>query len=269
MERFPCPCVTFVGPALCWRPSGKSLAPARPPPNHNCRQIRGGRRGGERRVWPADRERPGVPGQSGRGPVRGQQHVPPERRPLLVCRSAPREGPRRGKGGDTEPAPALRSGAGRARGDRPDSAPGSIGASDLFCCFCFLRHPPPPNTHPSARKSVLESANPRMDSEGASGCAWSTARATAPSPGRPTPGVVKQDKSSGGSVDTTQTRSGPQRVRMSSGERPIGAAKGKQSDTEALCHPPPPRVQRMPCPTNTSVQTVTQLSYFLFVCLFT
>ena len=27
---------------------------------------------------------------------------------------------------------------------------------------------------------------------------------------------------------------------MSSGERPIGAAKGTQSDTEALCHPPPP-----------------------------
>ena len=61
-----------------------------------------------------------------------------------------------------------------------------------------------------------------------------------PSPGRPTPGVVKQDKSSGGSVDTTKTRSDPQRVRMSSGERPIGAAKGKQSDTEALCQPPPP-----------------------------
>ena len=37
--------------------------------------------------------------------------------------------------------------------------------------------------------------------------------------GRPTPGVVKQDKSSGGSVDTTNTRSGPQSVRMSSGER--------------------------------------------------
>ena len=61
-----------------------------------------------------------------------------------------------------------------------------------------------------------------------------------PSPGRPTPGVVKQDKSSGGSVDTTKTRSDPQRVRMSSGERPIGAAKGKQSDTEAFCQPPPP-----------------------------
>ena len=62
-----------------------------------------------------------------------------------------------------------------------------------------------------------------------------------PSPGQPTPGVVKQDKSSGGSVDTTKTRSGPQRVRMSSGERPIGAAKGKQSDAEALCQPPAPR----------------------------
>ena len=39
---------------------------------------------------------------------------------------------------------------------------------------------------------------------------------------------------------TTKTRSGPQRVRMSSGERPIGAAKGTQSDPEALCQPPPP-----------------------------
>ena len=29
---------------------------------------------------------------------------------------------------------------------------------------------------------------------------------------------------------------------MSSGERPIGAAKGKQSDTEALCQPPPPPI---------------------------
>ena len=66
-----------------------------------------------------------------------------------------------------------------------------------------------------------------------------------PSPGRPTPGVVKQDKSSGGSVDTTKTRSGPQRVRMSSGERPIGAAKGKQPNTAALCQPPPPARDRL------------------------
>ena len=50
-----------------------------------------------------------------------------------------------------------------------------------------------------------------------------------PSPvsGTADPGVVKQDKSSRGSVDTTKTRSGPQRVRMNSGEGPIGAAKGK------------------------------------------
>ena len=106
---------------------------------------------------------------------------------------------------------------------------------------CAMPPPPPPDTH--MHKSVLESANPRMDSECASGCTWSTARATAPSPGRPTPGVVKQHKSSGGSVDTTKTRSGPQRVRMSSGERPIGAAKGEQPITEALCQPPPPPVR--------------------------
>ena len=71
-----------------------------------------------------------------------------------------------------------------------------------------------------------------------------TARATAPSLGQATPGVVKQDKSSGGSVDTAKTRSGPQRVRLSSGERPIGTAKGKQSDTEALCQTP---YVRSPC----------------------
>ena len=35
--------------------------------------------------------------------------------------------------------------------------------------------PPPPcaDAHPSALKLALESANPRMDSEGASGCPWS------------------------------------------------------------------------------------------------
>ena len=66
-------------------------------------------------------------------------------------------------------------------------------------------------------------------------------------PGQPTPGVVKQDKSSGGSVDTTQTRSGPQRVRMCSGERPIGAAKGKQTKTMASCQAPPPVALVRPC----------------------
>ena len=37
----------------------------------------------------------------------------------------------------------------------------------------------PADAHPNALKSVLESANPRMDSDCASGCPWSTARATA------------------------------------------------------------------------------------------
>ena len=101
----------------------------------------------------------------------------------------------------------------------------------------------PADAHPSALKSVLELANP----------AWTRSvhldppgqrHGQQPVSGTADPGVVKQDKSSRGSVDTTKTRSGPQRVRMSSEERPIGAAKGKQSDTEALCQPPPP------CPSN-------------------
>ena len=56
------------------------------------------------------------------------------------------------------------------------------------------------------------------------------------------PAVVKQDKSSRGSIDTTKTCSDPQRVGSSGGERPIGAAKGKQTKTMASCHSPPPRV---------------------------
>ena len=59
-----------------------------------------------------------------------------------------------------------------------------------------------------------------------------------PSLGPPNPGVVKQDKSSRSSVDTTKTRSDPQRVRMSSGERPIGATKCKQTNAMALCQTP-------------------------------
>ena len=87
--------------------------------------------------------------------------------------------------------------------------------------------PPPPG--------VLESANP----------AWArcvilmrlvNGMGNSLSPGQPTPGGVKQDKSSGGSVGTTKTRSDPQGFKMSRGERPIGAAKG----TVTLCHPPAP-----------------------------
>ena len=94
--------------------------------------------------------------------------------------------------------------------------------------------PPPPPSRCWSRQTPARTRRVHLDAPG------QRHGATAPSPGRPTPGVVKQDKSSGGSVDTTKTRSGPQRVRMSSGERPIGAATGKQSDTEASCQTPPP-----------------------------
>ena len=59
----------------------------------------------------------------------------------------------------------------------------------------------PADAHPSAHKSVLGSQTP----------AWTriwmhlhNGTGNSPSPGQPTPGVVKQDKSSGGSADTTK-----------------------------------------------------------------
>ena len=86
-------------------------------------------------------------------------------------------------------------------------------------------YPPPPGPPP-----------------GSGVCIWMplvTGTGNSSSLGRPTPRVVKQDKSSWGSVVTIKTCSDPQRVRMSSSERPIGAAKGTQPDTEALCQTPP------------------------------
>ena len=102
----------------------------------------------------------------------------------------------------------------------------------------IVRSPCPADAHPSAHKAVLESANPawtrsvHLDAPG-------QRHGQKPVSGTADPGVVKQDKSSRGSVDTTKTRSDPQRVRMSSGERPIGTAKGKQPNTEALCQTSP------------------------------
>ena len=102
---------------------------------------------------------------------------------------------------------------------------------------CCRFHPDPP---PPLRAQVSAGVGkPSMDSECASGCTWSTARATArlrdSRPWGSQTGQVIQ-----GSIDTTKTRLDPQGVRMSSGERPIGTAKGKQPNTEALCQPPPP-----------------------------
>ena len=78
----------------------------------------------------------------------------------------------------------------------------------------------PADAHTSTHQSVLQSANPawtwsvHLDAPG-------ERHGQQPVSGTADPGVVKQDKSARGSVDTTRTRSDPQRVRMSSGERPI------------------------------------------------
>ena len=97
----------------------------------------------------------------------------------------------------------------------------------------------PADAHTSAHKSVLESANPawtqsvHLDAPG-------QRHGQQPVSGTADPGVVKQDKSSRGTVDMTKTRSDPQRVGMCSGERPIGATKGKQIKTMTSCQPSPP-----------------------------
>ena len=51
---------------------------------------------------------------------------------------------------------------------------------------------------------------------------------------------------------------------MSSGERPLGAAKGKQSDTEALCHPPPPPLLSKLSLQSTSAGAVCQRFHLHF-----
>ena len=104
----------------------------------------------------------------------------------------------------------------------------------------------PEDAHTGAHKSVLGSANPawtwsvHLDAPGQRHGQKLVSRTA-------DPGVVKQDKSSRGSVDTTKTRSDPDRVRMCKGERPVGAAKGKQTNTMASCQPPhPPAVGNRP-----------------------
>ena len=91
----------------------------------------------------------------------------------------------------------------------------------------------PADAHTSVHKSVLDSANPdrtrsvHLDVLG-------QRHRQQPVSGTANPGVVKQDKSSRGSIDTTKTHSDPQRVGMYSGKRPIGAAnKGKQTKSMA------------------------------------
>ena len=47
---------------------------------------------------------------------------------------------------------------------------------------------------------------------------------------------------------------------MSSGQRPMGAAKGKQIDTEALCHPPPPLLDPHPHPFSKALESPPPVS---------
>ena len=170
-----------------------------------------------------------------------QQHAPPPP-------NAP-QGRQNGEGGEEtgqgeRDEPRRVTGQGRPRSPKTvQSAEGEEGKEKRERIIVVVRSPCqenyPADAHPSALKSVLEWADPawtrsvHLDAPG-------QRHGQQPGSGTADPGVVKQDKSSRGSIDTTKTRSGPQRVRMSSGERPIGAAKGKQSDTEALCQPPPP-----------------------------
>ena len=167
-----------------------------------------------------------------------QQHAPPPPNAL--------QGRKNGEGGEEtgqgeRDEPRRVTGQGRPRSPKTvQSAEGGEGKDKgerIIVVVSPCQENDPADAHPSALKSVLESANPawtrsvHLDAPG-------QRHGQQPVSGTADPGVAKQDKSSRGSVDTTKTRSDPQRVRTSSGERPIGAAKGKQSDTEA--NPPPP-----------------------------
>ena len=110
-----------------------------------------------------------------------QQHAPPP--PY-----AP-QGRKNGEGGEEtgqgeRDEPRRVTGQGRPRSPKTvQSAEGEQGKEKRERTIVVVRSPCqenyPADAHPSALKSVLESANPRMDSGCASGCTWSTARATA------------------------------------------------------------------------------------------
>ena len=87
---------------------------------------------------------------------------------------------------------------------------------------------------------------------------------TSPNASGPRPGNKEKSPPSP-RTHTTQTRSDPQRVGMHNGKRPIRAAKGKQTNTMASCHPPPPPMcwkeetwpPMPPSPTDTSPGRIT------------
>ena len=93
----------------------------------------------------------------------------------------------------------------------------------------------PADAHTGAHKSVLESANPAwtrsvyLDAPG-------QRHGQQPVSGTADPGLVKQDKSSRGNQNTF----GPTEGQNVQG-REYRRRKGKQTNTMALCRPPPPR----------------------------
>ena len=176
-----------------------------------------------------------------------QQHVPPP--PFTPQDRMNMESPEETWQGERGTQGEV-TGLGRPRSVKVvQSAEGRKGKDKRERIIVVVRSPcqesDPADAHTGAHKSVLESANPawtwsvHLDAPGQ----WHKQQ---PVSGTADAGVVKQDKSSRGSVDTTKTRSDPQRVGMCNGERPIGAAKGKQTKTMASCQPPRPAAEPHP-----------------------
>ena len=96
----------------------------------------------------------------------------------------------------------------------------------------------PAYAHPSAHKSVLESPTQ----------AWTQSvhldapcqrHGQQPVSGTADPAVIKQNKSSKASIDTTKTRAGPERVRRSSGERQQAPQKANNQIQRPCATSPP------------------------------
>ena len=131
------------------------------------------------------------------------------------------------------------TGQGRLRSPKlVQSAEGGKGKDKRERIIVVVRSPCRENYPADARTSQCWS---RQTQHGLGVCIWMPGQRHRQQPvsGTADQGVIKQDKSSRGSVDTTKTPSDPQRVRMCKGERPIGAAKGKQTNTMASCQTPP------------------------------
>ena len=158
-----------------------------------------------------------------------QQHTPPP--PNAPQGRKDREGPEETGHGERDEQGEI-TGQGRPPSPKTvQSAEGGEGKDKRESSIVVVRSPCqenyPADAYPSVHKSVLESANP----------AWT--RSVHPdAPGQrhgqqpvfrtADPGVVKQDMSSRGSVDTTKARLDPQRVRMSRGERKGGGGGNRR-----------------------------------------